>query len=953
MTLLPSIQPRDSCFVIILLKLLEVLYTYLFTCDTSNDASVLASNSTSVSGMINDSGYVGKRKETRDSDHCVWRLRHPCPSRNCPDAQDVIDIVAIHGLNGHYEGTWTAQGGDGAPVNWLKDLLPKKIPNSRIMSFYYNSKMQSSKSTADVFTFADQLLEQLLAVRDDEREESRPILFICHSLGGIVFKQAVNRAFETKRYQQLSKHFAAVAFFGTPHRGSDIAQWGTMLGSILKIGSLGSTTNLQLTKDLEPKSRVLTQISDSFTGHGKSLTIFSFYETEKMNHANCLVVNKDSATLGWPDETRIGVDGNHRSICRFSSAEEPRFRPVWTNLKKWAVTLTQKQRRRNGQILSKLHTSNYEAHKDRNPRAVEGTCTWIFRHQTYQSWLKTPDSTLLWISADPGCGKSVLTSFLVDQHRREPRKYSNVCFFFFKADDSEQNDAKFGLSAILHQLYSSQSQLIEIARKRLHDNSNALNDLKILWDILKESTENSQARTTICLIDGLDECEEGSRKQLIELIFEYFSGAEEVGELPKGAGKKLKLLVTSRPVNSIKTNFDKLTSDLRRRGLGRIPLDLMKDIAEQVIAGADRTFLWTSLILELLKERAEEGASRRELEEILYSRDIDAIYTVLLDANKGQKKARKKKMLSVILAATRPLTIEEMSIALAINPAHDTFTESISPSRRTFDHVEYELVYPFENHIKSLCGNFIRVIRGKIYLVHQTAREFLLDEASIREYLPPKLSWLAEEDRIFPMDDVEEEEEEEEEEEADDDADDGDYEHSKSLIALAASPWQHSISLIDANALLLEICVTYLYMMGKQSKCTELGRPSRKTAAFLEYAGASWVDHFHVVSGEIPSSCMNYYHALCHPRFPAFNAWVDKVHYCAMAVQAASEISDDRLQDQIVEMLRLHPGGYRLMIEENRIFQANPTALRGHYFPQTVDGGGKIALDLATGRRGR
>lgn len=102
---------------------------------------------------------------------------------------NLADIIAIHGLNGHYKNTWTVEGADGVPINWLRDLLPKKLPNTRILSFSYNSRVQFSKSTSDILDFATQLLEQLLAVRRTQAEKARPIVFVCHSLGGIVFKQ--------------------------------------------------------------------------------------------------------------------------------------------------------------------------------------------------------------------------------------------------------------------------------------------------------------------------------------------------------------------------------------------------------------------------------------------------------------------------------------------------------------------------------------------------------------------------------------------------------------------------------------------------------------------------------------------------------------------------------------------------------------------------------------------
>jgi hypothetical protein len=107
------------------------------------------------------------------------------------DATGIVDIIAIHGLNGHYQKTWTATPklARGKECNWLKDLLPKQIPNARIMSYGYNSIVQFSKSTARVGIFADALLEDIISWRRSAEEQARPIIFICHSLGGIVFKR--------------------------------------------------------------------------------------------------------------------------------------------------------------------------------------------------------------------------------------------------------------------------------------------------------------------------------------------------------------------------------------------------------------------------------------------------------------------------------------------------------------------------------------------------------------------------------------------------------------------------------------------------------------------------------------------------------------------------------------------------------------------------------------------
>jgi hypothetical protein len=46
--------------------------------------------------------------------------------------------MAVHGLNGHGETTWTTSNG----VNWLRDLLPHDLSNARIYSWGYHINTQ-------------------------------------------------------------------------------------------------------------------------------------------------------------------------------------------------------------------------------------------------------------------------------------------------------------------------------------------------------------------------------------------------------------------------------------------------------------------------------------------------------------------------------------------------------------------------------------------------------------------------------------------------------------------------------------------------------------------------------------------------------------------------------------------------------------------------------------------
>src|SRR5436190_1011283 len=62
------------------------------------------------------------------------------------------------------------------------------------------------------------------------------------------------------------------------------------------------------------------------------------------------------------------------------------------------------------QLLKKLYTSPYRDRKDRNPERIDGTCEWFTNHPLFRDWQGSKTSSLLWVSADPGCGKSLLAA---------------------------------------------------------------------------------------------------------------------------------------------------------------------------------------------------------------------------------------------------------------------------------------------------------------------------------------------------------------------------------------------------------------------------------------------------------------------------------------------------------------------------------------------------------------
>ncbi|EHK17684.1 uncharacterized protein TRIVIDRAFT_9781, partial [Trichoderma virens Gv29-8] len=69
-------------------------------------------------------------------------------------------IVAVHGMNlenneRHADNTWTDRTTN---VNWLKDLLPSRLPNARVLAYQYNANIAFGASSAGINEQAKNML---------------------------------------------------------------------------------------------------------------------------------------------------------------------------------------------------------------------------------------------------------------------------------------------------------------------------------------------------------------------------------------------------------------------------------------------------------------------------------------------------------------------------------------------------------------------------------------------------------------------------------------------------------------------------------------------------------------------------------------------------------------------------------------------------------------------------
>lgn len=69
------------------------------------------------------------------------------------------------GLAGHAFGSWKSKN---RPDMWLRDFLPESIPNARILTYGYDTKLPGSQSDVSILELSRKLLESIKTIRSQQ-----------------------------------------------------------------------------------------------------------------------------------------------------------------------------------------------------------------------------------------------------------------------------------------------------------------------------------------------------------------------------------------------------------------------------------------------------------------------------------------------------------------------------------------------------------------------------------------------------------------------------------------------------------------------------------------------------------------------------------------------------------------------------------------------------------------
>lgn len=240
-----------------------------------------------------------------------------------PPLQRVADIVFVHGLQGSFFSTWMVQQetSDFHHITcWPATYLPAFLaahggsPPVRILSVSYQARMRKSSSPHPTLSIREQAAD-LRKRLDSAGIGERPVIFVTHSLGGLIVKEmlvdeskCVWRVALSGRdvYSPLLHQTKAIVFYSTPHRGSPVIKKNISLLHAL----FGFTP---VVSELKNDSPLLLALNDAFLELSPLPDVLSLGEEAPMH------VGKYEAVVVPPASADPGV-GVSRGLTRRSES---------------------------------------------------------------------------------------------------------------------------------------------------------------------------------------------------------------------------------------------------------------------------------------------------------------------------------------------------------------------------------------------------------------------------------------------------------------------------------------------------------------------------------------------------------------------------------------------------------------------------------------------------------
>ncbi|KAI9854299.1 MAG: hypothetical protein M1813_001292, partial [Trichoglossum hirsutum] len=351
-----------------------------------------------------------------------------------------------------------------------------------------------------------------------------------------------------------------------------------------------------------------------------------------------------------------------------------------------------------------------------------GNATLFNQNTKYRNWKGRADSCTLIYTGKLGSGKSVLLANIVDDINLHVQSKSHVvAYFFCRHDIPESLKALTIFGSLARQLLRPIPDLA-IAAEILDETTSAL-DFERLFTVLQRAIPPE--RKAYFILDGLDGCDYAERKMLIQRLRELQKTFTLVLCASIGLGAENTLILSSEQfiatrITSIPDeNPDieafieaELASCIESKELVIGDPRLILKIQDALLEGSQGMFLWVALQIKSLCFMKTDDAILQALADL--PKDLSETFSRILLRSEASGKPYQRRILELVTAAHRPLTIEELREALSVVPGNAVWNPAM-----LLNDVFSTL---------TCCGSLLIVDEEEltVRLVHHSVKQFLL-----------------------------------------------------------------------------------------------------------------------------------------------------------------------------------------------------------------------------------
>lgn len=282
-----------------------------------------------------------------------------------------------------------------------------------------------------------------------------------------------------------------------------------------------------------------------------------------------MILKKDSSVLGYPGEGSQPLDADHQNMCKYDGPKDPNYVSVSNvirNLVNKIITSSKGQKsvpitRRESQdvramlAISQLPDADFMFFRD---LWAQDTCEWILKEDEFLRWKDLsqprPTSSLLWLGGGAAAGKSVLSSFIINNLVKQ-----GLCcqYFFFRFGDDKKRTISLLLRSLAYQIARQVPAFVENLLQLVDETIDfeTVGHLTI-WDRIFRSLlfRSSNLRPLYWVIDGLDEADEP--RAVIKLLSETSQSLVPI-----------RILILGRNTSEIETAFQQASRVISLRSI--------------------------------------------------------------------------------------------------------------------------------------------------------------------------------------------------------------------------------------------------------------------------------------------------------------------------------------------------------------------------------------------------